>query len=107
MSRCPKCWKLRTACECVDICRRCWSVKCTCGMTDVDVLHNDDHKFEMDEDVADEFARNSQEERTPAYWHGYNTVRKFGPKNKYKCKYTGQERRDFYRGISDARYKFS
>jgi len=68
-------------------------------------MPDDRPDLEMDEDVADELRREySQDERTDAYWHGYNIVRKIGRKRRVRyCPYHGNQRREFFRGVSDAR----
>jgi len=62
-------------------------------------------RFEIDDDVADDFRRDyGGEERTSEYWHGYNVCKKLPKKTLIKCPYRdAEERRDFYRGVSDAR----
>jgi hypothetical protein len=61
----------------------------------------------MDEDDADELARQfPSEERSQAYWHGYNSARKVGRKRSFiRCPYQGDARKEFYAGVSDARFR--
>jgi hypothetical protein len=97
-----------------DQCQRCrnhWR-KCTCeeslrpGRYD----HQDD-KYEEDEERADDFRRDylgDGEEKTTAYWHGWNTVRKYGTRKLITwCPYQGAARKEFFRGVSDARQSLS
>lgn len=66
-----------------------------------------DEYYQEDEERADDFRRDyrgDDTERSSAYWHGFNTVKKCGPRVPITwCKYEGQERTDFFRGVSDAR----
>ena len=110
---CLRCNRSREWCECVDVCKRCMLPDscCECGHTDVQDLYNQDDRFQLDEDVADDLRRDYQDEqpKSDVYWHGYNYARKVGKKQRIKCPkvYLEDEelKRQFYRGVSDARFR--
>ena len=109
--RCPRCHKPASACACEDICNRCLfpRPKCRCeeSLRPLRAFAPDESKFQMDEDVEDELRRqygDRSESPSDTYWHGYNYTRKVGKKTQVRCPYTSvEERREFYRGVSDAR----
>lgn len=107
--QCVKCGKLKGYCECVDVCQRCMrpDSQCSCGETDVELLGAGDGRFELDEEVADDLRRDyaDEEAKTKHYWHGYNYAKKIGKKGRVNCPYDhGVPRKDFFRGVSDARW---
>lgn len=108
-ARCEQCGKPRGLCDCVDICQRCLHLSCSCGETDVTLLDHGEpeNKYQLDDDVADDLRRDYETEEPPTdtYWHGYNYARKVGKKGTVRCPYRNAvERKQFFRGVSDARY---
>lgn len=92
----------------IDLCQRCgrfWR-KCVCERNlrpERDIEPRG--KYELDEDVAAEFERNHDDRWSPCYSHGFNVARKYPGLRNVKCPYRDPgERREFYRGVSDARW---
>lgn len=108
-TRCARCGKGRGYCTCEETCHRCLfpqrRCECEISLREERYDHQDD-RFEEDEERADDFRRDYvvEEERSTAYWHGFNTARRVGKRTFVTCAYTGkQARKEFYRGVSDAR----
>lgn len=107
--RCPRCRKISGNCRCDDICPNCMHhmshCQCEKSLRTGRPMPDERDDLEMDEDVQHELQREYGREPKPdTYWHGYNIVRKIGPKRRVYCPYTDvTRRRSFYRGVSDAR----
>lgn len=111
---CLKCGKPAGLCTCSaeEVCPRCLLPvrKCACERSlREERYENDEDRYQLDEEVEDELMRQyPQQERSMAYWHGFNSARRAGKRGKlFNCPYQGDARKEFYQGVSDARFRMN
>ena len=114
-SRCARCGKVSAGCHCdEEVCPRClqpWR-QCACERSlRSELYEQQEDQYQLDDDVADDLRRGYGEptqERSAAYWRGYNSVLRRGTRTSHICPFDEPaERTEFFAGVSDARYRLS